>query len=281
MSASLVLRRRLAAELRALRARKGLSQDDVAEHLESSSNKIVRIENAQSSVSASDLRQLLMLFGADAETRDRLLALGRDARKRGGWWSSYRDLLPGPYVQLEAEASLVRTYQPSIVPGLLQTADYARAVVRSADSRISSDEVERRVAARGKRQERLRAEHPLALRALVDEAALRRGAGDPGTTREQMGHLIEMARLPNVSIRVLAFEAGIYPSVGWPFVILTFPEPDDPDIGYIEYRTGARCLEEAREVATCQADFGRLTRTALSEDDSVKLIERMIAEIGV
>ena len=194
----------------------GLPQEQVAEYLDASAYKIVRIENAQSAVGMSDLRQLLALYEVDAETRERLIELGRNARKRGGWWSSYRDLLPGPYVQLEAEASLARNYEPSMVPGLVQTRDYARAVVVASSLAIPPEEVDRRVAVRMKRQERLYEENPLTLRALIDEAALHRPAGKPKIMRGQLEHLIEAADLPNVSLRVLPYDAGLYPAVGYP-----------------------------------------------------------------
>lgn len=161
----------------------------------------------------------------------------------GGWWSSYRDLLPGPYVQLEAEATLVRNYQPSKVPGLLQTSDYARAVVRASSLTIPPEEVERRVAVRMKRQERLRGDDPLTLHVLLDEAVLRRRAGGPDITCGQLERLIEAAELPNVTIRVLSYEAGLYPAVGNPFVILTFADSVDPDVVLCENRVGERYFQ--------------------------------------
>ncbi|MEV0406467.1 helix-turn-helix transcriptional regulator [Actinoallomurus sp. NPDC050550] len=279
MSASLVLRRRLAGELRSLRTQAGLSQEEVATYLEVSTNKIIRIENAQSSVSTSDLRQLLMLFKADAETTERLLDLGRNARKRGGWWSSYRDLFPGPYVQLETEASLIRNYQPSKVPGLLQTPDYAHAVIVASSRAIPSEEVDRRIAARMKRQERLRdVKKPLELRMLIDEAVLHRRAGDPSIMRGQLERLIEAAEHPSISLRVLPYKAGLYPAVGNPFVILTFAESVDPDVVLCENRVGERYFHDANEVAGFHADFRQMTKVSLDEVASVTLIKKAIRE---
>ncbi|MCO5994891.1 helix-turn-helix domain-containing protein [Actinoallomurus rhizosphaericola] len=280
MSASLVLRRRLAGELRALRLKAGMSQEDVATHLEVSSNKIVRIENAQSSVSISDLRQLLALFRADAQTAEQLLDLGRNARKRGGWWSSYRDLLPGPYIQLEAEATLVRNYQPSKVPGLLQTPDYARAVVRASSLTVPPEEVERRIAVRLKRQERLQGDNPLELHALLDEAVLHRQAGGAEVMRSQLERLIEAADLPNVSLRVLPYDAGLYPAAGNPFVILTFAGSVDPDVVLCENRVGERYFHDADEVAGFHADFRQMIEDALDETTSVTLIKKAITEMS-
>ncbi|MEV5750202.1 helix-turn-helix transcriptional regulator [Actinoallomurus sp. NPDC052308] len=279
MSASLVLRRRLAGELRALRLQAGLSQEQVAEYLDASAYKIVRIENAQSSIGMSDLRQLLTLYKVGAETRDRLIDLGRNARKRGGWWSSYRDVLPGPYVQLEAEATLVRNYQASIMPGLLQTPDYIRAMVRTSSWEVTEEELERRVDARLKRQERLYGDDPLELHALIDEAALRRLGGDPQTMRGQLNRLIEAAELPNVSLRVLPFQAGLYPAVGNPFVILSFASSMDPDVALCENRAGERYFHDADEIAGFHADFRQMTKVSLDKTASVTLIREAIKEM--
>jgi transcriptional regulator with XRE-family HTH domain len=280
MSASLVLRRRLAGELRTLRLQTGLSQEQVAEYLDASAYKIVRIENAQSSIGMSDLRQLLALYKVDTETRDRLIDLGRNARKRGGWWSSYRDVLPGPYVQLEAEASLIRNYQPSIIPGLLQTPDYTRAVILASNRAITPEEVDRRVTVRVRRQERLRdAENPLQLHALIDEAALHRTAGDPATMKSQLEALIEAAALPTVSFRVLPYSAGTYAGIGYPYVILTFSETADPDMVFCEGHAGERYFHDAQEVAGFRAGFESMTKVSLDDDDSVTLIKKTIREI--
>lgn len=258
-----------------------MSQEEVAAHLEVSSNKIVRIENAQSSVSISDLRQLLALFRVDAQTAEQLLDLGRNARKRGGWWSSYRDLLPGPYIQMEAEATLVRNYEPSKVPGLLQTADYARAVVLASIPAVPPEEVERRVAVRMKRQERLTTDKPLTLHALLDEAVLYRQAGGPKIMRCQLERLIEAAKLPNVSLRVLPYTAGLYPAAGNPFVILSFADSVDPDVVLCENRVGERYFHDADEVAGFHADFRQMTKVSLDEAASVTLIKKTITEMSV
>jgi transcriptional regulator with XRE-family HTH domain len=277
MSASLVLRRRLAAELRALRLAHQLSQDDVARELEVSSNKIVRIENAQSSVSTSDLKQLLLLFQVDTENRDRLLDLGRDARKRGGWWSAYTDLLPGPYVQLESAAAEIRNYQPTLLPGLLQTPGYARAIMQSVGSALAPEEAERRIAARLQRQARLTTADPLVLHALIDEAALRRTAGQPQIAADQFRHLIEMVALDNVHLRVIPYATGLYASAGYPFVILGFPEPIDPDVVLVENRAGERYFDDAQEVAGFHADFRHISEAALPEDATLDLLQRALS----
>ncbi|MGI8334947.1 helix-turn-helix domain-containing protein [Actinomadura scrupuli] len=277
MSTSVVLRRRLASELRALRHRASLSQEEVALHLGSAVSKIVRIESAQSTVSVSDLRAMLDIYEAtDPELRDRLIDLARNARKRGGWWSAYRDLLPGPYVALEAEASEVRNYEPSVIPGLLQTEDYARAFI-SSSPRLNTEEVERRVAARMHRQQRLYTDPLLQVRAVLDEAVLHRPAGRAETMRAQLGHLIELGELPNVGIQVLPQEIGLYPAIGYPFVIVGFPPPD-PDIVLIETRVGEHYLHEAHEIAVFATDFDHLRDRALDEHGSATLIKRLIEE---
>ncbi|MFI0351731.1 Scr1 family TA system antitoxin-like transcriptional regulator [Actinomadura sp. 9N407] len=277
MSASLVLRRRLAAELRALRIAHRLSQDDVARELEVSSNKIVRIENAQSTVSTSDLKQLLLLFQVGTEDRDRLLDLGRDARKRGGWWSAYTDLLPGPYVQLESAAAEIRNYQPTLLPGLLQTPGYAHATMQSFGSALAAEEAERRVNARLQRQARLTAEDPLTLHAIVDEVVLWRIAGQSQIAEEQFRHLIEMATLDNIHLRVIPYAAGLYASAGNSFAILTFHDPIDPDVVMVENRAGERYFDAAHEVAGFHSDFRHIINAALSEDTTLDLLRKALS----
>ncbi|GLZ13017.1 transcriptional regulator [Actinomadura sp. NBRC 104425] len=279
MSTSIVLRRRLATELRALRHKAGLSQEAVAEHLSAAVSKIVRIENAQSTVSVGDLRALLALYEVPAQDQEQLIDLARNARKRGGWWSSYRDLLPGKYVALEAEASKIFNYETSFIPGLLQTPDYARALI-STDRRLHSEDVPRFVEIRMTRQTRLWAETPsLTLHALIDEAALRRCIGGPAVMRAQLEALCDAMRRPNIEIGVIPLSAEAYPSFGIPFAILRFTDPRDPDVVLVE-GCGERYFEEAEDVALFRADWADIKRVATFGEESHKLIEHLIKEIA-
>ncbi len=276
MSASVVLRRRLANRLRELRLSAGLSQERAAELLDVTQRMISRVESATNTINDRDLKRWLDLYEADEETREKLIDLAQQARKRGGWWSAYRDLLLGPYVQLEDEAAEIRNYEPSLVPGLLQTEEYIRATFALL-SGVTSEYVERRVEARMKRQERV-TNGDLAVHAIIDEAVLRRPYGSRDATHAQLAYLIEANELPNVTLRVIPFSAGMYRSLGLPFTILKFPEPIDPDIVMAETTVGEKHFEGAEELAMYNAVFDELSTLALSGEEPVKLIEGLMAE---
>jgi hypothetical protein len=174
---------------------------------------------------------------------------------------------------------LVRTYQPSLVPGLLQTSDYARAVAASRPA-ADPDEVGRRVSVRAKRQERLHGEGAMSLHALIDEAVLHRSAGPGDVRRAQLERLVEAAQTANITVQIIPYNAGIYPGIGQPYVILTFPQTADPDVVLVEYRVGERYFDDAHEVAMFAADFEAMRSLAKSERDSVRLIKSLIQEIS-
>jgi transcriptional regulator with XRE-family HTH domain len=266
-----IRRRRLAAELRRLRERAGLSGEEVAERLLVSKSKISRLETGQRGVSARDVRDLLTLYGVtDAAYREELMALAQESRRRG-WWSSYSDLMPGPYIGLEAEASAVWNYQAAMVPGLLQTDDYARAIIRAA---LVTDEaeVERRVTARLTRQERLHGETPLHLCTILDESVLYREVGGPAIMLRQLEHLAEAARLPHVTIRILPYSAGAYLAMGMPIVLLSFPG-EDPGVAMVENIMGELYLEKPEEVARFTLVFDQLQAAALNPEKSLKHLQ--------
>ncbi|MBE1530454.1 helix-turn-helix domain-containing protein [Actinomadura algeriensis] len=278
MSTSIVLRRRLAAELRTLRHKAGLSQEELAEHLGAAVSKIVRIENAQSTVSLSDLRVMLALYSVPSKDQESLLELARNARKRQGWWSAYRDLLPSKYVALEAEASDIYNYEPTHIPGLLQTEEYSRAL-QSADRRLHQEDIDRYVAARMTRQESLWRDEPsLSLHAIIDEAALHRIIGGPEVMAAQLRRIEEATQRPNITVKIMPFGTGAYPSLGVPFVILGFRDPRDPDVVLVEGR-GENYFESAEEVAMFRADWIEIDRMATSATDVPRLIRDIIKEI--
>jgi hypothetical protein len=198
-----------------------------------------------------DVIDLLALYGLDdADERDRLLALARDANLTG-WWHRYGDVLPNwfqPYLGLETAAALIRTYEVQFVPGLLQTSDYARAVVLLGHGRAPADEIERRVSLRMARQQLLARPDPPQLWAVVDEAALRRPIGGHDVMRAQIEALIEATKLPNVRLQVIPFLAGGHAAAGGAFSILRFPDQDLPDVVYIEQLTSALYLDKRDDV---------------------------------
>ncbi|HEY1918664.1 MAG TPA: helix-turn-helix transcriptional regulator [Streptosporangiaceae bacterium] len=269
-----VRRRRLASELRALREAARLTCEEVADHLECSASKISRVETGRVSVSPRDVRDMLDLYGVDPQRRDSLVQLARESRQKG-WWHAYSDTMQprfATYVGLEDAATEIRTYEINLVPGLLQTEDYARTVIAAGNLTGTREDVERRVALRMARQPMLTGPNPPQLWAVLDEAVLHRTVGGRGQMRLQLEHLVEVAALPNVAVQVVPFGAGAYPGMGKPFVILAFPEREDPDVVYLEDVASALYLEEVEQIDTYNMLFNHLRATALSFEESTALM---------
>ena len=239
------------ARLRRLRTDMGLSREEAAEAIRASEWKIHRLENGQVGFKERDLVDLLERYQVtDPAEVGELLALAREANTPG-WWQHYGDVLPQwfrTYVDLESAATLIRTYEGQFVPGLLQTDDYMRAVVRGAHLDESSEEVGRRVRLRMARQTLLTREQPPRLWAVVDEAALRRPVGGREVMRGQLERLIDATKLPNVTLQVLPFGAGAHPAMVGAFSILRFAERELPDVVYLEHLTNAVYLDKRAEV---------------------------------
>jgi transcriptional regulator with XRE-family HTH domain len=277
-----VRRRLLAAELRKLRAQHGSTVGEVAAQLGWQSSKLSRIENAQRAATVSDARALLSLYAITEPAMDQLLTLARDARKRG-WWDSFRaaEALPRwfeTYVGLEAEADTVRTYEPDVVPGLLQTESYARAISRATVLGAEEAGIEQRVELRLRRQERLTGPVPLRLWAVLGEGALRREVGGSTVLAEQLKHLCKMADLPNVVIQVVPFRVGDNPAMA-PFTILGFPESAHPDVVYLESPVGGHYLEDEHEVAEYVQIVDHLRAHGLDPSDSARMLQDRIGEL--
>lgn len=275
-----VRRRRLALELRRLREAARLTCEEVAEHLECSASKISRVETGRVSVSPRDVRDMLELYGVPADQRESLVQLARDSRQKG-WWHAYSDTMQpqmATYIGLESAASEIRIYEVSLIPGLLQTEDYARAVIRAGMVNSPAEDIERRVSLLMARQPAVVRDDPPKVWAVLDEAALRRTVGGAGLMRLQLDHLLDLSRLPNVAIQVIPFGAGAHPAMGRPFVILAFPERADPDVVYLEDLTSALYVEDVDEVDRYNMFFNHLRATALSFEDSAALIMSVIKE---
>jgi transcriptional regulator with XRE-family HTH domain len=276
-----VRRRRLALELRRLREAARLTCEEVAEHLECSASKISRVETGRVSVSPRDVRDMLELYGVPEQQRDSLVQLSRDSRQKG-WWHAYSDTIQpqfATYVGLESAASEIRVYEVNIIPGLLQTEDYARTMIRSATMNGSHDDIERTVALRMARQPALTRDDPPMLWTVVDEAALRRRVGGAELMRAQLEHVLELSSLKNVAMQVIPFAAGAHPAMGRPFVILVFPERIDPDVVYLEDLTSTLYLEDVDEVDRYNVFFNHLRATALSFEDSAALVTSVLKEL--
>ncbi|SDY20650.1 Helix-turn-helix domain-containing protein [Micromonospora pattaloongensis] len=272
-----IRRRRLGAELRRRREAAGVTIDGVAELLECSASKVSRIETGHTSATPRDVRDMLAIYGTAGAERDELVQIAREARQKG-WWHPYSTVLTGAYVGLEAAASSVRAYEQQVVPGLLQTADYARAMIRAARPDITADEVERRVRVRLGRQSLLIQDDPIDLRVVLDEAVLSRPVGGDAVMRAQLERLLEAAELPNVTLQILPFDAGAHAGMDGTFAILDFPEPNDPAVVYAENATGGLFLEKAEELRKYVFIFDHVCAAALRPEESVSVIAKLAKE---
>jgi transcriptional regulator with XRE-family HTH domain len=278
-----VLRRLLGAQLRRLREGKGISRESAGYTIRASGSKISRLELGRVGFKERDVSDLLTLYGvADEHDRAALLSLAREANTPG-WWHRYGDILPGwfeTYVGLEEAAELIRTFEIQFIPGLLQTADYARAVMAVGHSAAPDEEIERRVNLRMTRQKLLtRADRAPRLWAVVDEAALRRPIGGAEVMRAQIERLIEATHQPNVTLQVLPFAVGGHAAEGGAFTILRFPEPDLPDAVYVEQLTSALYLDKREDVDRYMEAMERLCIESEPPGRSVEILSGILQEI--
>ena len=283
-----VPRRRLGAELRRLREESGLKIDVGAAELECSTSKVSRLETGKGIPKGRDVRDLLDRYGVtDEDRREWLMRLVHDGQRQG-WWSDYSDVLgqapAAPllsdnfdrYVALEQDAAEVRSFEMSVVPGLLQTEEYARAVL-SALSAADDEVTDRLVEVRIKRQRRLYSdEDPLTVHMVLDEAVLRRPVGGDQVMRRQLRRLLSDARRPNVTFQVLPFSVGAHGSMAGSFVVLAFPDSQDHDLVYVESHLGDLYLEKEQDVAVYTQVFERLAERSLSPEQSARLVGELV-----
>ncbi|MEU8173484.1 helix-turn-helix transcriptional regulator [Microbispora hainanensis] len=273
-----VRRRRLGQELRRLRERADLTGDQVAARLGWSAAKISRIETARTSPRTSDVEALLVIYMVDSRQRQELLALHRDATRKG-WWEDYRDSLPKEYTTflgLEAEATAARAWEPQVVPGLFQTEAYVRAMMESGQRSTLElpGGVRSRIEVRMARQQAvLRAESPLAISAVLEESVLLRRFGDHEVMREQLRRLIEVSELPNVELRVLPLDADHPINTG---AFCHLKVPDFHDVVYLEALLGGRLVEDEAIVYRYEVAFDYLETKALDVDDSRRFLEETV-----
>jgi transcriptional regulator with XRE-family HTH domain len=270
-------RRRLGAELKRCREAAGLTQENVSRHFEWHAAKVTRIETARVAVTPRDVKDLLTLYNVrDEEYREALVELARLSRERT-WWTDYRDIMrPGNFIGLEAAAAVMRTWEPIILPGLLQTEDYMRVLLQTGRPDDSPSELQRRVSLRLTRQARLTGARPLELHAIFDESAVRRIIGGPEVMARQLSYLVEVAQLPNVTLQVLPFEAGSHQFLGGPAALLEFQETTHLDVVYLEGVAGDLYEEQPYEVAQYRRELDRLSEKALDPRATVKMIESLI-----
>jgi transcriptional regulator with XRE-family HTH domain len=277
-----VRRRELGALLRRLRLQAGATVDQVAGQLLCSPSKVSRMETGQRGASQRDVRDLCDLYHVtDPQERDHLFGLAREG-KRQAWWQTLDWPEPlSTYVALEAEAASISTFESDVVPGLLQTADYARALTRVVVPPLDETAIEKYVSNRLRRQEILAQENPLQLHAVIDEAALRRLPGGKEIKLGQLARIIECARQPNVTIQVFPFTAGPQPGSDSTFAILDYATPVLTSTVYVESLAGNLYLEREVELATYRRVFSRLCELALSQHDTVSFLQAMMETIAV
>src|SRR5260370_2504617 len=276
-SGPMALRIAVGAHLRRLREASGITPAQAGDAIRATHSKISRLERGRTGAKQRDVADLLTLYGVtDEAEREGLLDLARQA-STPGWWQQYHDILPRwfeMYVGLEKAASMIRTYEVQFVHGLMQTEDYARAVILIANAHAPAEEIDRRVSVRMKRQQLLTQPDAPELWAVLDEAALRRPPNGRKVMRAQLEHLLQITELPNVTLQIVPFHVGPHAAAGGPFTILRFSEPDVPDVVYLEQLNSALYLDQPDDVIgymtvmnqlCVQAETGTSSRAILSE----------------
>jgi transcriptional regulator with XRE-family HTH domain len=268
--------RRLAVELRQFREAAGLTGERVAEAMGWSVAKVYRIEGDKVRILVRDVQRLLNLYKISGAQADAVLELARQARGKD-WWHQYSGAIPEWfqfYVGLEAAVSAMHGYDSELVPGLLQTEDYVRAIMSTAPA-PDGDEKERQITVRMERQKRLTAADAPVLWAVLNEGVIRRVVGGAKVMKAQLRQLADMSTMGNVTVQVLAYDAGAHPAMHGSFTIMQFPEPVDPDVVYVEAQTGALYLEKTEDVRRYSLMFDYLRAQALSPEASRDLMAQL------
>jgi hypothetical protein len=276
---AIVLGRRLAA----LRDAAGFTAAQAAERLRIAPSTVTRVEKAETPLKLATVKMLLEVYGVKPAEIEEFLTL-LDQASTPGWWQSFRDVLPGwfsMHVSLETAATSLRSYEPAVVPGLLQTPEYARAVLQRGLPRITSEVLERRVHLRTTRRELLTRSDPQPpqLWAVMDETVLRRPAGGPEVMRGQIEHLLDVADLPNVTLQICPFTAGLHSGAFGPFTIFRFEVSELPDIVCTDTLSRASYGEDKTEVALFREALGEMSVSALSKDNTKKFLGDIYKEL--
>ncbi|WP_431047135.1 helix-turn-helix domain-containing protein [Streptomyces sp. P1-3] len=276
-----VRKRQLGAELRRLREKAGKRIEDVAEHLECSMSKVSRVETGQAPIKARDVRDLLAWYGVDDTAQvEAVMQIHKDAQQQG-WWAQFDDVLPSgmsTYAGLESDAVTLRSFEPFVIPGLLQTEPYIRALMASGNPMDQTD-IEQLVKFRLRRQQMLeKASGPLELWAVVEETVLRRPVGGKEVMREQLDHLVAMADLPNVTIQVMPLAKGAHAAMVGAFTLLEFG-PMTPTVIYVESAAGNIYLEKERDVRRFTQSFDLLRAAAPDPQETTALLKGIAREM--
>ena len=277
-----MLRMLLGAQLRRLREGAGVTRDNAGYHIRASGSKISRMELGRVSFKERDVIDLLEFYNVDdTAERDKLLQLTREANAVP-WYQKFQDVVPDwfhVFVGLEEAAQLIRVYEVQFVPGLLQTEEYARAIITQGAPGMEPDEVERRVALRMGRQKLLTRENPPRYWVVMDEAALRRPMGGRDVHVAQIERLIDLVGEPNITLQVMPFRYGGHAADGGAFTIMRFPETDLPDVVYMEYLTGAHYIDKPEEVERYAVVMERLSVAGTSPDRTREILTEMLKDI--
>jgi transcriptional regulator with XRE-family HTH domain len=273
-----VRRKRLTVELRRLREQAGLTCEDVGRRLECSGTRISRMETGRIGARPGDVMELLEIYGVTGVAADSLVQLARDARRKG-WWHAYGRVLPPwfeAYVGLESDAVRLHDFQPSVVPGLLQTEDYARAVLRGAPQARRAEDIGQQVALRMRRQAILDQPRPPQVQVVLSESVLWVQVGGPAVMRAQLLRLADLAGRPDLTLQILPLRAAAHVQSVSPFTMLEFADPADPTVVYLEHLTGSLILEDVAQVRSYRALFDHLRAEALGPGPSADLIARTV-----
>ncbi|WP_112136444.1 helix-turn-helix domain-containing protein [Glycomyces dulcitolivorans] len=272
-----VKRRRIAKELTALREQAGLTRSAAAKALDMSPGNLGRIENREITARPVVVRAALALYGVTGEQAEALIELARGATERG-WWQKF-SVIPdwfGFYVGLEEAAVSIETYESEAVPGLFQTADYARELFRLT---THDAEIEQKVDARLQRQKILTRENPVRISAVINEAVLLRPVGSRSQFRTQLQHLLELSELPNITLQILPFSVGGHPAMSEPFTLLNFPDPTEGPVVYLDGYIQGQVLEEQEDVSVYQNAFDRLETLADSTSETRAKVSQVMAKL--
>lgn len=277
-----VLRILLGAQLRRLREARGITREDAGWQIRASESKISRMELGRVGFKERDVADLLTYYGVtDPAEREAMATLARQANEPG-WWHQYGDVYPAwfqSYLGLESAAQIIRTYEVQFVPGLLQTADYARAVIMLGHGGKPDSEVSRRVELRMTRQQILARANPPHLWAVVDEAALRRPVGGPAVMRGQLSSLLEATKQPHITLQVVPFDRGGHAAHSGAFSLLRFPDHDLPDVVYLQQLTSALYLDKREDVEQYATVMEQLCVDAAPPQDTHRFLEKILREI--
>ena len=258
-----------------------MTAGQVATSLEWSGSKVSRIENAKQFVSPTDVRTLLVLYGLGEDEIEKYVTIARQARQRD-WWHKFDDVLPEwfeGYLGFEAEAAKISTYESDLVPGLLQTEQYAAAVLSAFPLRTTPDEMERSVELRRARQARLSGDNPVTLDAVISEAVVRRVIGGPQVMRAQLESLIDAAQAPNITLRLLPFTAAEHPGINGAFSVIEFPDPEEGRIVCVEALTATLYIEQTRQIGVYRLAFDQIRAASLEPQETTKLIATRAKEL--